>query len=160
MKKQITYWLIMTIMVMAQKTFSQASEKREKDGAGKKIEHLRNEFYKEKLNLNEEQQKQFNPVFQEHHQKMKTYRKEIKTIQAGCKNAQTENALKGQIEKQEHLKKKLAEEEAQFQNQCISLIGVEKTALLIGLDDEFRKEMKKRIQERKKEKNKVKRQQP
>ena len=158
MKKTLTYWLITLLMIAAQITFSQTSEKKEREGDGKKIEQLRNQYYKEKLNLSEEQQKLFNPAFKQHHQQMKQYRKEIKTIRDGCKNAKSENELKGQIQKHAQLKKKIVEEEAIFQANCISMIGVDKTALLISLEEEFRKEMKKRIQERKKEKNGVKKQ--
>jgi len=153
MNNQLKMLIIVGLVLKSMINFAQPTGPKGKQQEGQKVENLKNQFYREKLNLTPDQERQFNPVFKEHQQKMRHLRKELKVNQTSTKNAQNEQELRLQIQKNQQLKTALIDEETSFETQCIILIGTAKTAQLIGLDEEFKKEMKERLKARKKEKS-------
>ena len=133
-------------------SFGQGKEKKPHQPNSRKVEELRDQFYKEKLALSPEEESKFWPEFQNHQNQMQKLRKDIKEKKEKSHSATNETELKSNIRELSELKNQMIQEEANFHMNAIPMIGVQKTAQLVQLDEQFKKEMMKKIKEKRKEK--------
>jgi hypothetical protein len=133
-------------------SFGQGKEKKPHQPNSRKVEELRDQFYKEKLALSPEEESKFWPLFHEHQRTLQKLRKNIKEKKEKSHSTTNEIELKSNIRELTELKTQMIQEEANFHTNAIPLIGVQKTAQLVQLDEQFKKEMMKKIKEKRKEK--------
>ncbi len=141
--KKIT--LILVLSVISYSLFSQGREQKKAQ-----MEALKVQFFTEELDLTEKESKEFWPVFYQFEKEQKSLKKEIKnqsnslsedkiTSQKDLINAITE------IENRQNL---LAENKKEFIKNCIPILGVQKSAKLVSLEDKLRRKLANRLKDR------------
>lgn len=134
--------LMTTFLISPEKSYAQP---------GEKIKQLRIAFLTEKLDLSVEEGQQFWPLFNEFenekHELERSIRKDYRFIKdAGAEI--TSSQLLNRMEKITNSKKQIVDLEGEFIKQCETVIGPGKSALLMAAEDEFKREVLKRLRDK------------
>lgn len=116
-----------------------------------KIEAHRVAYFTEKMELSTEEAEKFWPIYNEHQEKKKEIRKELKEA---MKNAKSEEELSdSELEKIMQLRfetdQKLVDLDKEYHAKYKSAIGIKKTAELYKTEVQFKKELLRMMKERK-----------
>ena len=137
----ITTILMMSIGAMAQPEGGMDREK---------IEQLKIAFLTEELDLSKAEAQQFWPAYNEFDAAKEKIEEqihtEVKTMKK--KESRTSKEVSDSIAKVSGLKKQLIDLESSFYNECLPILGAEKTFTLMGADKNFRKKLAERAHER------------
>ncbi len=152
MKKLKMIWSVgllcfMLFPAMAQDDVKTDKRKEKRD----KIEAHRVAYFTEKMELSTEEAEKFWPIYNEHQEKKKEIRKELKEA---MKNAKSEEELSdAELEKIMQLRfetdQKLVDLDKEYHAKYKSAIGIKKTAKLYRTEVQFKKELLRMMKERK-----------
>lgn len=147
MKKNVIWIIASLLMITRVAAQPEDMEPKERE----KIESLKRAFYSQKLNLTVAESEKFWPVYNEFEKSKKDIRKQMKAEKDKTGAGTTEAQLRTTVGKMSQLKREEIQLEEKFMLDCIPILGVEKTILLHGLDEEFKKEVVQAMRDRRRE---------
>lgn len=119
-----------------------------------KIESLRRAYYTKELNLSISEAEKFWPIYNNFENTKRQHRKQMKNFaDQEIQNIQSNNDLENFTKKLGELRQQETEQLLEYWKQSASVIGLEKTKNLIGIDERFRKELGEKLKERKENHN-------
>jgi uncharacterized membrane protein YgaE (UPF0421/DUF939 family) len=114
-----------------------------------RIERLKRAFITDKLDLTVEEAEKFWPVYNAYARKRETLRMEMKRTQRAIAN--DEGDLNASIDQLAAKRIEDVRNDQQLAKDALPILGKQKTTRLLGLEQEFRREMMQRLKERKQE---------
>jgi hypothetical protein len=138
------FWMCSAMLAVAQPGPGEDEEKREE-----RIERLKRVYFTEKLDMTVAEAEKFWPLYNEHDKQRRELRKSIRQAQRSLENTGvTEKNLTELNSRITALRHQEVDQDSQFILRVIPVLGPEKTARMIQLEHEFRKELLERMQER------------
>jgi hypothetical protein len=119
-----------------------------------KIESLRRAYYTKELNLSVSEAEKFWPIYNTFENAKRQQHKQMKNfVDEEIKNIQSANDLENFTKKLGVMRQQETEQLLEYWKQSTVAIGLEKTKILIGIDERFRKEMGEKLKERRENHN-------
>lgn len=113
-----------------------------------RIERLKRAYISEKLDLTVEEAEKFWPIYNDFNGKRESIRKAIRQAHKSMDAATTDKQVSDLLDQIATNRKEEVEAEIKFGKDALPVLGPEKTKRLMGLEQEFKKEMMQRLKER------------
>jgi len=140
--KKITSILLFTILLFTVKSQAQGGDRQER------IEQLKVAFITEKLDLSDQEAEKFWPVFNDFSAQRKATKKSIRDLKKKLEFSYTPNDIISLSDQIATLDKKEIDLKNQLVKDVLPILGPAKTVKLAGLEEEFKKELLKKMKER------------
>lgn len=111
-----------------------------------RIERLKRAYITEKLDLSVPEAEKFWPLYNDYAQRREALRKDMKRLERAIANG--EGDLQSAIDQLATKRIEEVKNDQQFAKDALPILGNQKTSRLLGLEQEFRREMMQRLKER------------
>lgn len=113
-----------------------------------RIERLKRAYISEKLDLTVEEAEKFWPLYNEFNGKRESIRKAIRQAHKSMDAATSDKQVADLLDQIATKRKEEVDAETKFGKDALPVLGAEKTKRLMGIEQEFKKEMMQRLKER------------
>jgi hypothetical protein len=113
-----------------------------------RIERMKRTFISERLNLTVAEAEKFWPVYNEYNDRKMAIRKELGKLNKQLKAATTEKEVNDGIAAISKKKQEDLANDEKFAKDVLPILGSQKTVTMMGLPQEFKKEVMERLRER------------